>query len=541
MVVLEEIRKLVEGERFKEALTQIDQSEKKGNLSNDDQIEINLLKSTVFMRLGKIKKSNDILSELLGRETINSLQVIDAMIIKAEIFEHQGKYDEMAKKISEVEKLLQSLTQVEQKEISKRRALLLRRWGNIYLIKGDLDNALSSYQQSLKLAREIKDQNLIFSALNNIGLIFQEKGDNDRALDYFRQSLAIAQEIGKKYDITFPLSNIGVIYKRKGDFIKAQENFQQCLAVYQEIGDKREVSILLYMIGENYVQKGELDAALDHYEQSIGAMEEIGDKFYLGNILSGIGEVYLQKGDFSQANIYFKRSLLLFEEIGNNRFISFNLLQLLLTAINNNAFSQAKDYLGRLQQINDLEDNLIVSQYYCLAHAIILKNGTRMSEKVKAQEILHTLVNEKVVFYQITFHAMLSLCELLIDELKLFGEKEVQKQVKSLLNKIHLKALEQHASPLIVQSLLLQAKFSLVEGNAQQAEKLLQQARFTADESGLDLLADNVSKELKHLHRELDKWKELFHRNAPLVERLDMAHLNDYISDALDLVRTSKN
>ena len=82
MVVLEEIIKLVEGESFKEALTKIDQLEKDQDLSNDDQIEIILLKSTVFMRVGEFELSNDLLSELLGREKINSLQVIDAMIIR---------------------------------------------------------------------------------------------------------------------------------------------------------------------------------------------------------------------------------------------------------------------------------------------------------------------------------------------------------------------------------------------------------------------------------------------------------------------------
>ena len=544
MAVVEEIErveKLLEEGKLNEAITKIDQLDKRTDISHDDQNEILLLRSTVFTKLGEFELSNDILGEFLGKKNIDPLHTADALIIKAENLDRQGELEKVLEIVSEAEELLQSLTQHEQKEISKRRIILLRRRGGIYLVKGDLDSALNFTQQSLKLAKEIKDQSLISSALNNIGLIFQQKGDNDNALDYFQRSLAIDQETGLKYDIAFPLSNIGIIYRRKGDFAKSLENFQQSLAIYQEIGDKRGISVLLCFIGETYAQKGELDDALDHYEQSIVKMEEIGDKYYIGVILLGIGAVHRQRGDFNQANDYLKRSLALFEEIGNNHYISENALLLLLTAINNNSFSQAKNYLGRLQQINDLEDNLIVSQYYRLAHAIILKNSTRMSEKVKAQEILHDLVNEKEFSYNITFHAMLSLCELLVDELKLFGEEEVQKQVKSLLKRINVMAFEQHASPLIVQTLVLQAKFSLVEGNAQQANTLLDKAKVTANESGLELLADKVSKEQEHLYRELDKWKELFNRNAPLVERLDMAQLNDYISNALDMVRTSKN
>ncbi|MHA2247181.1 MAG: tetratricopeptide repeat protein [Candidatus Hodarchaeales archaeon] len=544
MAIVEEkerVEKLLEEGKLNEALTKIEKLDKRTDLSHDDKIEILLLKSTVYMKLGEFKLSNDILGEFLGKRNIDPLHTADALIIKAWNLECQGKLDETLEIVSECEELLQKLTQIEQKEISKRRITLLRRKGTIYLIKGDLDSALNFTQQSLKLAKEIKDQSLISKAINNIGLVFQQKGDIDNALDYFRQSLAIFQEIGNKYDIPGCLSNIGVIYRRKGDFTKALENYQQSLAISQEIGNKQGKSIFLMQIGDIFASKGELDDALDHYEQSIVIMEEIGDNFYTGYVFWGIGDVYRQKGDFNQANDYLKRSLALFKEIGNNQLISESVLQLLITAINNNSFSQAKNYLGRLQQINDQEDNLVINQYYRLAQAIILKNSTRMSEKVKAQEILHDLVNEKEFSYNITFHAMLSLCELLVDELKLFGEEEVQKQVKSLLNRINVMAFEQHASPLIVKTLVLQAKFSLVEGNAQQANTLLDQARVTANESGLELLAANVSKEQENLYRELDKWKELFNRNAPLVERLDMAQLNDYISNALNMVRTSKN
>ncbi|MFX1508324.1 MAG: hypothetical protein ACFFDC_19760, partial [Promethearchaeota archaeon] len=126
-------------------------------------------------------------------------------------------------------------------------------------------------------------------------------------------------------------------------------------------------------------------------------------------------------------------------------------------------------------------------------------------------------------------------------EVKLFGEEEVQEQVKSLLTRIHEFALKENATPLIVQSLLLQAKFTLVEGNAQQANTLLNQAKVTAQESGLELLAANVLKEQEHLRHEFDKLKELFHRNASLVERLDKIQLKDYISEALNLIKASKN
>lgn len=201
--------------------------------------------------------------------------------------------------------------------------------------------------------------------------------------------------------------------------------------------------------------------------------------------------------------------------------------------IENNSFEQAKSYLNRLQLLNEQEGNLGISLYYRLAKGALLKKSPRITDKSKAQEIFQLIADEKEVPIWQKFYAMLNLCELLIDELKIYGEEEVLKQVRSLLNRINDLALEQHVTPVIVQSLTLQAKFSLVEGNAQQADQLLERAKLTAAESGFELLGAKVSEEQKQLHRELDKWNAINQSSAPLKERLELARMTDYITEAL--------
>ena len=539
---LENITKIIKEGKFENALELIGKLEEREDLSNDDQIEIILLKSTALMRLGEFKLSSEILSTLIGREVISSLQVVDAMIVKAESLMRQGEFDEGLRVVEESEEfILQPLDQVNPEDISKRQIILLRRKGSLYLYKGEINNALKFTQKSLNLANEIQETSLISGALNNMGLIFQHKGDNEKALDHFQRSFAIDQELGDKFGMATCLGNIGVINRRKGEFNKALENYKQSLDICQEIGNKDGYATTLFQLGDIFSTKGELEEALDHYQKSLIILEEIGNNFYIGVVLAGIGDVYRQKGDFHQADEYFKRSLTLYEEIGYTQYVVENLMLLVVSAINAKAFSKAEDYLEQLQHINESENDQVISQNYRLAEALLLKSGTRMSDKVKAQEILLKLVNEEAYAVGIRFYGMLSLCELLVEEVKLFGEEEVQEQVKSLLTRIHEFTLKENATPLLVQSLILQAKFALVEGNAQQANTLLEQAKVTTEESGLKLLADKVLKEQEHLQNELDKWKELFHRNAPLVERLDKAQLNDYISTALNLVRAGKN
>ena len=165
--------------------------------------------------------------------------------------------------------------------------------------------------------------------------------------------------------------------------------------------------------------------------------------------------------------------------------------------------------------------------------------SSELSDSKDEKKTFQTIADEKDVPLRLAVHAMLNLCELLIDELKIYGEEEVLEQVRSLLNRINDLALEQHVTPVIVQSLILQAKFSLVEGNAQQADQLLEKAKLTAAERGFELLGTKASEEQKQLHRELNKWITINQSSAPLKERLELVRMSDYITEAIKFLPKS--
>ncbi len=504
MVVTEEIKKiqkLLDEWKFKKALTSVQQLEERNDLSNNVQIRILLLKSYALLKLGEFNDSMVIVTKILKKKDINPLLTVDALIIKADILSIQGRYEKGLEVVEEGEKKVISIEQEKKAEISKRNSSLLRRKGLIYLATGDLNSALDFIQQCLVLAKEIKDKNLISLALDNIGMVYSFKGDLDKALAYFSQSLTIFREIGNKIGIATGLLHIGAVIRHKGDLDKALAYFSQSLTTYREVGYKRGIALGLLIIGE----------------------------------------VYSDKGDFELAKENLTSSLALYEEVGNNINVSQTLFDLTLLLIDNNSPDQAKRYLTRLHMIHQRDDNPIISQWYRLAKSLLLKKGTRITDKVKAQEILEQMVNEEIIWFSITVRAMLDLCELLIDEFKLYGEGEVLQQVSVLLERIHDIAHKQHATPLIAQSLLLQAKFSLVEGNAQRADQLLEQARLITIESGLEILCTKVSEEQRQLRIELDKWNALIQRNAPLRERLELAKLTDYIGEALKVAKSSSS
>ncbi|UCE13998.1 MAG: hypothetical protein JSV04_02180 [Candidatus Heimdallarchaeota archaeon] len=193
---------------------------------------------------------------------------------------------------------------------------------------------------------------------------------------------------------------------------------------------------------------------------------------------------------------------------------------------------QLKDALDRVQSL----ETKIISQHYRVAKAMILKTSSRITQKFKAQELLQNVINEEITEHKLTVYAMFNLCELLIDELKLYGETEVLQKVKVLLTQIYDIALHQQSSQLIVQSLLLQAKFALADGDAQLADELLKQAKLKSEESGLQQFRIQITQEQEILHNEIEKWTRLINQNTPLKVRIEQARLSEYVTKAISLL-----
>ncbi|MFX0204857.1 MAG: tetratricopeptide repeat protein, partial [Candidatus Hodarchaeota archaeon] len=404
--------------------------------------------------------------------------------------------------------------------------------GLTYWHRGEVEQALNHFQHSLVLMEEHRNPHDIATSLNNMGLIYWQRGELEQALNHFQRSLVLMEELGNPHDITKALNNIGLIYWHKGDLEQALNYQQRSLSIREELGNPQDLALSLSNVGQIYWHRGDLEQALNYQQRSLSIREELGNPQDLAMSLSNIGHIYWHRGDMEQALNYQQRSLSIREELGNPIEISYSLFHLITGAIDSEALETASQYLNRLHQIDERENNKIINQRYRVVKALMLKTSTRMSKRVEAQEILQKIVDEDILDHFLTMRAMLNLCELLIDELKMYGDPDVFRQIKAHLTRIHDIALHQRSYPLIVEVLLLRAKFTLIDGDAQGAHQLLEQAKINAKERGLNQLHMKIIKEQEIFQNELEKWSVLIERNAPLKERLDQARIEDYLKNA---------
>ncbi|MFQ5978348.1 MAG: tetratricopeptide repeat protein [Candidatus Heimdallarchaeota archaeon] len=560
-----------------EARPLIEALEKEETLPSDDRLTWQLLKSQLLITTGDYNASQQ-LADQVWKESLERRKLllgVDASIVMAEASGELGKYEDSLAAIARGEEALTTLTEEPPAALTSRQASLIHLRGRNCFWKGEADQAMDYFQQSLALRQKLGNKHDIAVSLRTIGVIHGFKGNWDQAIDFHRQALKIFQEVGNKYRIGWCLRNIGGICGAKGELDRALEYSQQGLALFQEIGNKNMIAYSLHALGDIYCQQGDLERALEYYQQQLSFLEELGNKWHLLTCLRSIGWLYWDKGEIDRAWEYHQQSFALAQEIGHKHwkgdsfflglfhwqkgaleqaltllekalsyleehgldfFIPFALFWLIIVSIDNGSPEQAQEYLQRLEQINEQNENKLVSQRYRLAQGLVLKASSRIRDKVRAQEIFQQIAEEEVVANTLTEMAMVNLCELLLDELKTYGEADVLQAAKTLVHKLYELAQDQHSFSLVINALVLQAKLALVGGDPATATQLLEQAKLTADENNLELLTAKVLRERQSLQTQYETWEQLIQRNAPFHERMERARVADYLKDVEKLV-----
>jgi tetratricopeptide (TPR) repeat protein len=87
----------------------------------------------------------------------------------------------------------------------------------------------------LEISRQLGDQRGIASALGNIATIRHNKGEYDQAMDLYNQSLEISMQLGDLERIAFALNNIGLIHDIKGEYDEALSYVLQAYEILERL------------------------------------------------------------------------------------------------------------------------------------------------------------------------------------------------------------------------------------------------------------------------------------------------------------------
>jgi len=147
----------------------------------------------------------------------------------------------------------------------------------------------------------IGDRDGIGGSLIDIGNLHGDRGEWDDALRFFNESLRIQRDLGNEILEAQVLNNIGVAYYEVGDYSLALTHYEQALSLREGVSVPAELAETLYNLGETSVALGEYDDSLAYYLRALDEARASEDDFLVAVMAQGLGVVHGYQGRFAAA------------------------------------------------------------------------------------------------------------------------------------------------------------------------------------------------------------------------------------------------
>jgi tetratricopeptide (TPR) repeat protein len=128
--------------------------------------------------------------------------------------------------------------------------------------------------------------------LGSLGLAYSDLGQVQRAITYYEQALEIARQIGDRRGDGAHLGNLGIAYSRLGQVQRAITCYEQALEIARQIGDRRGAGNHLGNLGNAYYSLRQVERAITYYEQALEIARQIGDRRNEGVWCWNLGLLY---------------------------------------------------------------------------------------------------------------------------------------------------------------------------------------------------------------------------------------------------------
>ncbi|MBW4474920.1 MAG: CHAT domain-containing protein [Stenomitos rutilans HA7619-LM2] len=258
--------------------------------------------------------------------------------------------------------------------------------GVVYYSLSDYAKATTYAQQQLTIARSLTDRLGEAAALNNLGNNFYALGNYGQAIAYLEQRLTIAREIQDRLGEAQSLGNLSSIYYDLGDYSKAIEVAFKGLTIAKAIQNPAVEAAFLTKLGNLYYINQDFSKAIEYHEKRLTTARATDDTSGIGLSLTNLGNVYRSMGQYAKAIDYHQQALVLARQMNDKPGESTILANLGVEYDEQGQFAQAiaahrqalaiaraiKDPATEGLVLNNLGNTLFQTRQYAEAEATLL-------------------------------------------------------------------------------------------------------------------------------------------------------------------------
>ncbi|MGC9060369.1 MAG: BREX system ATP-binding domain-containing protein [Thermoplasmata archaeon] len=319
--------------------------------------EIKSRMGDIYYGLGNFKLAKEYYTQILGEKGVQS----DAKLLSA-LYRKLGnlanihteywdalKYYEDALRVAEGGKHLHEI------------ALAHRGIGYIYLRLGNWRKALDEYTQVMGIAKRLNNLWLTGIAFLELGNMYNMRGNLDDALTHYEMAAKNLEKVKSYLDIGRALCNAGEVYVQKEDYMMANEKFTQakeyakksenesfmqwvevnqgfCLVKFGDIEEakKRCFAFIetcslnnnrfgsaraLRILGWAERERKNYQSALEFFMHAMEILESLEVQYEIGRELWEIGCTYEAMGMHEKSRSYYARALEILSAIGAHYYV----------------------------------------------------------------------------------------------------------------------------------------------------------------------------------------------------------------------------
>lgn len=169
-------------------------------------------------------------------------------------------------------------------------------------------------------------------ALRASSMISRDMGDYVRAKALADSSIKLYREIGDNQGVGLALIDLGATLHLEGKREEAIELLQESLYLLQSTGEMWGIAYAKVLLGDAWFRLGDIERAATQWEASLRLTRELGDNSLMAWSLGGLADVARLRREYNRAIEMFKESLNLYRELGNKSEPPFTLEALGLAA-----------------------------------------------------------------------------------------------------------------------------------------------------------------------------------------------------------------
>jgi tetratricopeptide (TPR) repeat protein len=166
---------------------------------------------------------------------------------------------------------------------------------------GDLLTAADHYKEALKIAKQLKRNDIKKKLHFNLASLQMAHGWPHQALDHYTEALRLARARGGAVDTAAPLLGLAEYHAHIGAFPTALQYAEETLALVHA-HNLTDLGVQLHwFVGRVHGQLGETVAAIESLRGGLALAEEQGNRQSEGKLIDGMAEVLIDQGRLARA------------------------------------------------------------------------------------------------------------------------------------------------------------------------------------------------------------------------------------------------